>query len=270
MARARRRVLPAMIPLSLALLLAAAAPPLDAVAPVDASSLRTGDLVFQASRSGQSEAIRQASGSELTHVGVVVVEGGRPFVVEAVATTSKTTWSRFSSRGDGGRVLVLRMPGLDDAQRSAIAKAALARLGAPYDPYFAEGEEALYCTELVELAYRAAGVELRGWRKVGELALGAPAVQALVGARWRGHPLCRGDARLSTCLAKVERARILTPGDLAADERLVVVPSSFAADPGRADGAPARSQSSPRPTNEDGADAARAVDEGGSARPAPR
>lgn len=208
------------------LMVAAAAP-----APIDPSLLETGDLVFQASRSRQSEAIRQATGSRLTHVGVVVVEDGTPFVVEAIATTSKTPFTRFAARGEGGSVLVLRMPGLDDDARRKIAHAATARLGTPYDPFFAEGEEALYCSELVAVAYRAAALELRGWSKARELALGAPAVKALVGQRWRGHPRCRGDRALAACLQKVEESPILPPGALAGDPRLIVVASTFAADP---------------------------------------
>src|SRR3954466_9120093 len=52
--------------------------------------LRDGDLVFQTSRSGQSLAVQRAPHSRWSHVGVVLMRGGKPFVFEASATVRYT------------------------------------------------------------------------------------------------------------------------------------------------------------------------------------
>ncbi len=49
-----------------------------------------GDIVFQTSRSSQSEAIQRATGSAYSHMGLILFRKGRPCVLEAVATVRYT------------------------------------------------------------------------------------------------------------------------------------------------------------------------------------
>src|SRR6185295_16313407 len=55
-------------------------------ASIAAPVLRDGDLIFQSSRSGQSLAVQRATHSPWSHMGVVLMRGGKPFVLEASAT----------------------------------------------------------------------------------------------------------------------------------------------------------------------------------------
>jgi len=57
-------------------------------------AVRDGDIVFQTSRSSQSEAIQHATGSAYSHMGLILFRDGRPYVLEAVATVRYTPLDR--------------------------------------------------------------------------------------------------------------------------------------------------------------------------------
>lgn len=121
----------------------------------------------------------------------------------------------------------MRHPDLDDAGRAAVVAAAAGYLGRPYDLSFTPGDDALYCSELVDLAYAAVDLRVGVWRPLGELALGDEAVRRLVARRWRAHPTCRGAGSLSVCWPALAATPILTPASLAADPRLRLVGTSY-------------------------------------------
>src|SRR6266850_5408964 len=70
--------------------------------------LRDGDIVFQASRSDQSDAIRRATGSPYTHMGLIFLEHGKPLVLEAVGPVKWTALDEWIQRGVGRRYVVKR------------------------------------------------------------------------------------------------------------------------------------------------------------------
>lgn len=146
------------------------------------SALRDGDLVFQTSRSGQSQAVSLATGSALTHMGVVFVDGGVPWVLEAVEPVKRTPFDAWRRRGAGHRVWVRRLADAD----AVLTPAAVARmrevgqgwLGRHYDLQFRWDDDRLYCSELAHKLYeRAVGVRLGAVQRAGDLALDAPAVR---------------------------------------------------------------------------------------------
>ena len=47
--------------------------------------LRHGDIVFHESQTRQSRAVSEGTGSPITHMGIVYLKKGKPFVYEAVA-----------------------------------------------------------------------------------------------------------------------------------------------------------------------------------------
>ena len=167
--------------------------------------LKTGDLVFQTSRSRQSVAIQAATDSPLSHVGLVEVTPAGVFVVEAVQPVRRVGFAAWKARGVGGRLLVLRPEGVAEARR---------HLGKPYDWRFGWGDEAMYCSELARKAYSAAaGVDLGKLERLGELRLErlGPALRQRYGGRVPLH------------------LELITPASLAADERLAVVYSDYPA-----------------------------------------
>lgn len=199
-----------------------------AAPPFDPAALRSGDILLQTSRSRQSAAIMWATGSAYTHVGLVERTGDRITVIEAIHPVRRTPLAAWLARGVEGRATALRRPELDDGGRAAVVAAAARYLGRPYDLSFSPGDDALYCSELVQLAYAAIGVEVGAPTTLGALGLASGPARKLLRARWRRHPACRDVTSLDACLPALAAAPVLTPASLAADPRLVVVGTSYA------------------------------------------
>jgi hypothetical protein len=144
----------------LLVVLATVFPPCSALAAPRA--LQTGDLVFHTSRSRLALMIASVTRSPLTHVGVVVVEDGVPWVIEARGKVRKTSLAAFERRGVGRIMHVRRLrQGLDAGQQRRLAAWLRGVRGRPYDIAFRWGSERFYCSELAWWAYRAAlGIEL--------------------------------------------------------------------------------------------------------------
>lgn len=211
----------------LAALAAALLSALLAPRPLDPAALRSGDILLHTSRSPQGLAIALATGSVYTHVGLVERTGSDLTVIEAVQPVRRTPLAAWLARGAGGHATALRHPDLDERARAAVVAAAARYLGRPYDLSFSPGDDALYCSELVHLAYADVGIRVGEWRPAGELGLGAAPVRRLLQRRWRRHPACRGATSLAACLPAIAATPILTPASLRADPRLVVVGTSY-------------------------------------------
>jgi hypothetical protein len=174
--------------------------------------LKTGDLVFHASRSRQSAAIQAATHSPLSHVGLVEVTPEGVFVVEAVQPVQRVPFARWKARGEKGRILVLRPEGLEEARRAAAVEEAKRHLGKPYDWRFGWGDEAMYCSELARKAYEAgAGVAYGEMERLGSLDVKRLGPQ--LKERYGGK-------------VPVD-LELVTPASLAVDTRLTVVHSDF-------------------------------------------
>lgn len=195
---------------------------------IDASLLRTGDVILQMSTSSQAPAIVVATASPYSHAAIVVIEaGGKAFVIEAAGSVRKTPLQTFLQRGVDGRYTVLRHHDVDDVAGKRIARQAKKRLGTGYDASFARGNAALYCSELVAVAFHDAGVDVGPWQKVSELHVDNPVVGALFEKRWRKHPACKGHTSAESCLAKLKETEVITPAGLRDDDHFDVVVSTF-------------------------------------------
>ncbi len=176
--------------------------------PTRASELavRTGDLVLETSSSSQSWAIRWATRSPWSHVGIVDVGPDGTYVVEALGRVSRTPWRAWRRRASrGGDLLVLRPRGVPEPLRAAAVERAKGFLGRRYDPRFGWGDDRLYCSELVVKAYeRAAGVSFGRRERLGDLRL--LGLRRAVEERW-GGPV-------------PEDLVLVTPASIAEDARL--------------------------------------------------
>jgi hypothetical protein len=154
-----------------------------------AEPLRDGDLVFHTSRSAQSLAIQRATHSAYSHMGMVFLRNGKPFVLEAVATVRYTPLAQWTARGAQGKYVVKRLKAPLPAQRSDALRAAAEKyLGRPYDLYFEWSSARIYCSELVWKAYRdALGVELGARQKLRDFDLSDAAVKAKMRERYGGR-----------------------------------------------------------------------------------
>lgn len=148
--------------------------------------VRDGDLIFHASRSAQSLAIQRATGSRYSHMGVIVHQGGKPYVFEAIGPTVYTPLARWIARGEGGHYVLkrLRTP-LTSRQQAGLRAQAVSFRGRPYDLTFEWSDRRMYCSEVVWKMYqRALGVKIGELQRLREFKLDDPAVKAKLRERY--------------------------------------------------------------------------------------
>ena len=193
----------------------------------DPATLKTGDLVFQDTLSSQSAAIRAATKSAYTHVGMVRVYKGNTYVIEAVGPVRVVPFKRFVKQGDKSKVTIVRDESLSDDEREALYKAAKKYKGRPYDFFFSTMNNSIYCSELIWNAYKDAGLEIGKVQKVSELFFDDKDVKALVEARYRKHPACVKTKNKASCMKLIGDDEIMSPQALLEGRKLKVLYSSF-------------------------------------------
>jgi uncharacterized protein YycO len=148
-----------------------------------------GDLIFQVSRSSQSIAIQRATGSRYSHMGIVFLRNGRPYVLEAAATVRYTPLDKWISRGEGHHYVVKRLREaakvLDAPNLGKLRASAHQLEGRPYDLTFEWSDDRIYCSELVWKIYdRALGIHIGELQRIKEFNLSDPVVQAKLRERY--------------------------------------------------------------------------------------
>ncbi len=151
-----------------------------------AGGLRDGDIIFHTSRSAQSAAIQRATHSPWSHMGVIFMRDGKPYVYEAIATVRYTPLERWTARGDRGGYVVKRLKRPLTAEQGAeLRRAAGKYSGKPYDLYFEWSDGRIYCSELVWKMYRdATGLEIGARQKLRDFDLADAAVKAKMRERY--------------------------------------------------------------------------------------
>lgn len=153
------------------------------------SLLREGDILFQTSRSRQSRAVQDATGSQWSHCGIVLRRDGKWVVFEAVQPVKITPLAEWLARGKNNRFALKR---IKESVRK-LSPEDLARMesegrrfvGRPYDTLFGWGDDRIYCSELIWKIYRRAlGVEVGVVQKLREFDLDAPSVKTLMEQRY--------------------------------------------------------------------------------------
>lgn len=106
-------------------------------------------MIFHMSTSSQSPLVAIATLSPLTHCGVIVMKGDKPFVLEASSTLKTTPLRTFIKRGRCGAYWIKRpKSGIDKSIRYHHL------LGRSYDLAFSFGNNKYYCSELVYDIYK--------------------------------------------------------------------------------------------------------------------
>ena len=150
---------------------------------------RDGDIVFHTSRSSQSLAIQLATNSPYSHMGIVYLRDGKPFVFEAVQPVKLTPLDEWIERGEREQFVAKRLRNADTrltAETLRKMRAVGEQLaGKDYDPYFEWSDERIYCSELVwKIFERGAAIELGGRQTIAEFDLSHPAVQQKLKERY--------------------------------------------------------------------------------------
>jgi hypothetical protein len=119
------------------------------------SEVREGDVIFQTSKSQQSPLIQIATRSKITHCGIIVMRGGKPYVLETLKTLVLTPLDKFIARGEDGKYWIKR------SSRENIKIKYAKYLGKPYDLAFKFDNGRFYCSELVyDIYQKQLGIQL--------------------------------------------------------------------------------------------------------------
>lgn len=125
------------------------------------TDVREGDVIFQESKSQQSPLIRMGTRSHITHCGIIVMKGGKPYVLETLKTLQLTPLQKFISRGDGYWLKRPKVEGIKIKYGKY--------LGKPYDLGFKMDNNIYYCSELVyDIYLKQLGIELCKPKKVSD------------------------------------------------------------------------------------------------------
>jgi Orthopoxvirus protein of unknown function (DUF830). len=152
-------------------------------------AVNDGDIIFHTSRSSQSVAIQRATGSKYSHMGLVVLRHGKPYVFEAISTVQFTPLDRWIARGNGGHFVVKRLRNattlLTPQALEKLRKEASRFAGRPYDLTFDWSDDRIYCSELVwKSYYRALGIRVGDLQKIRDFNLSDPSVRARMRERY--------------------------------------------------------------------------------------
>ncbi len=199
----------------------------------DLPPLKTGDIVFQKTATSASDAIMLASGTQYTHVGIVEIDkSGQPQVIEAVGPVQEVPLGEWMKKGSKGRITIKRIKGLDEGQAGSAIASARRYLGRPYDHFFYDTRDQIYCSELIYAAFKdGPNISVGRQEKVRDLKIDTDAAQTLIKQRWKSHPLCKakGASSFKACYALILDQTLVTPASIARDPQMELVYTSFGA-----------------------------------------
>jgi hypothetical protein len=169
-----------MLVLLAAAALLAAAPP---------AALRDGDIIFQTSRTPQSQAVQLATHSQYSHMGLVFHIGPRMMVIEAIEPVRWTPLTTWIARGAGQKAVVRRLRDADTQLTpeavGRLRRAATRHLGKHYDRAFDWSDDRIYCSELVYKAYeQGLGIHVGKLQTLRDMDLSNPIVKRKLTERY--------------------------------------------------------------------------------------
>jgi uncharacterized protein YycO len=176
-------------------------------------ALMDGDIIFHTSKSSQSLAIQQATGSKYSHMGIIFHRDGKPFVYEAIATVQLTPLDKWIARGSGKHYVVKRLKQADRFMtapaQSRLRVAADKFKGIPYDLRFEWSDDRIYCSEFVWKIYqRGIGIEIGKLQQIKDFNLKTTAVKNKVKERYGNDvPL---NERIISPAAMFESSELIT------------------------------------------------------------
>lgn len=158
------------------------------------SNFHNGDIIFQTSRSSQSEAIQLATHSKYSHCGLIFWEHGQCYVIEAAGTVTWTPIKKFIDRGKDGKYVVKRLKNSEEIFTGPEVLREMTKLfydrfeGKPYDLYFEWSDDRIYCSELVWKIYKeTTGIEIGELQALREFDLTSLPVKQKMDERYKGN-----------------------------------------------------------------------------------
>ena len=185
-----------------------------------------GDIIFQASKSSQSNAIFAASLSAYTHMGIIKNTKNGMVVIEAVGPVKETPIREWINRGRFDRYAIYRLKNNKDIAFEPVFNELKKYYGRPYDLFFSFNNRAIYCSELVNIGYSELDIHLGQPQKVSSLWVNLPIVKSLIYRRAKKDPECIGKTK-SECKNIIANRELITPVAIARDKRLFKVYSNY-------------------------------------------
>jgi hypothetical protein len=126
---------------------------------------QNGDIIFHESYSDQSPFIKIATKSKYTHCGIIYVEDGKAYVLEAEGRVISTPLISWELRGKDHKYIIKRLSNAAQVitptalvKMKAVGKSFMGKL---YDSKFEWADDKMYCSELVWKIYdRALGIKI--------------------------------------------------------------------------------------------------------------
>lgn len=151
--------------------------------------LQDGDIIFQISKSAQSEAIQQATHSKYSHCGIIFKQDNKYFVYEAIEPVVKTQLNHWINRGKDSHYVVKRLKDgdkiLTEEVRNKMLEEAKKHFGKHYDLSFSWSDDKMYCSELVwKIFERGADIEVGTLEELRDFDLSHPVVQQKINERF--------------------------------------------------------------------------------------
>jgi uncharacterized protein YycO len=155
----------------------------------DQGEIKNGDLIFQTSLSGQSNAIQLATKSKYSHCGLIYKDGNDCYVFEAVQPVKRTSLDSWIARGQDGKYVIKRLKNADQV----FTPTTLIKMkqvgdqfnGKNYDRTFEWSDDRIYCSELIWKIYeRATGIEIGKLEKLSNFDLTNEAVLKIMKERY--------------------------------------------------------------------------------------
>ncbi len=145
--------------------------------------LKEGDIVFQDLPCSQSQAIKLATHSQFSHVGIILFKRNKPYVYEGVGPVKFTGLKDWIEQGEGSHFVARRLKnGIKVLTPEVLKKmetTAAGFKGKAYDWIFEWSDDKIYCSELVWKIYqRSTGLEVGKLQTLREFDFSKPEVQA--------------------------------------------------------------------------------------------
>lgn len=188
-----------------------------------------GGLIFQEREGPEADALRTATRSSYTAVGIIQLTGGGPYVMESTPDTGVTVTQidEFVQRGVGGRYAIYEVEGISapPGWYHPFVERYYDFIHLPFDPHYTSDDTAIYGAELVYRIARAEGIAIGMFQRLGDL-FDTPAGRAFFLSRWQEHPEC-STLDEDQCWALMQEQEIITPASIAESANVKLVVSTF-------------------------------------------
>ena len=156
---------------------------------VQQEEFNNGDLIFQTSKSPQSNAIQLATKSKYSHCGIIYKIDGNFIVFEASSKVKKTPIKKWIESGKDHIYVVKRLKNASEILTSAtLEKMKLINnkfYGKNYDSTFEWTDKKIYCSELIwKIYYQATGIQIGKLKKLKDFDLTSLKVKQIMAKRY--------------------------------------------------------------------------------------